>query len=115
MQGRVEANRFNLHSAEAVLPKDARLSGTASLNLRWDGTVEKPNATGSFDLRDLYLLMNPSVGPVALNLHGSIRGPAVRIDSARGTMMNQPFTIKGSVEAHDWKQFNTDIGLTVAR
>jgi autotransporter translocation and assembly factor TamB len=114
IEGKVEARNFDLHSAEAVLPKDARLSGIASLDLRWNGTVKKPNATGSFDLRDLHVLMNPKVGLVDLNLHGSIRGPAVHIDSARGIMMNQPFTISGSIEAEDWKQFNTDIGLTVA-
>ena len=114
IEGKVQANHFDLHSAEAVMPKDAKLSGAASLNLRWKGSMEKPNPEGTFDLSDLHLLLNPRIGPVTLNLHGSIRGPAVHIDSSSGTLLNQPFALRGSVEAKDWKQFTTDIGLTVA-
>lgn len=114
IEGKVRANHYDLHSAEAVLPKDAKLSGNASLDLRWNGTMQKPNPQGSFDLSDLYVLLNPKVGPMTLNLHGSIRGPAVHIDSASGMLLNQPFTLKGSVEARDWKHFRTDIGLSVA-
>ncbi|HEX9007564.1 MAG TPA: translocation/assembly module TamB domain-containing protein, partial [Bacteroidota bacterium] len=112
--GSIETKSLNLRSVQSMIKTNKGLSGTASLALHWDGTVGSPSLHGTLAIDTLHAVPNERVGPVAFSMRGSIDGRTFVVDTASGTLLNRPFSLRGKLTAESLSQFAADIAFRVA-
>jgi autotransporter translocation and assembly factor TamB len=113
VSGRAVADSVMLVFFEPLLPTAMTLSGRASMNIVWQGTVQHPNAQGSIHLRDVNFVPRSGADSITnFNLALVSEDTRFTIDTATGTYNGVPFTVAGMVDIKPWESLITDLTFT---
>ncbi len=116
IRGEIRAQNLDLQAFNPLLEETAILSGTAGMELRWDGTIETPHIRGTITLDDGLLAPSPGTDSIHnVMIRGTLLDSVLVIDSARGIILAEPFAVDGFVMSSEWRRFAARMNIVLER
>ncbi len=112
---RAQGQDLDLGLLQPFLAEDMQISGRASYNLSWNGTLSHPRPVGTLSLRDGTVRTGENVPPIErINMSCSVQDSVLSLDSLSGAIRETPFRLQGKVKARPLKEFALQFNLSLS-
>lgn len=116
LKGSVEGQAFDLRLIQPFLPEGMLLSGFLQYEIKWDGSVGKPQIRGTLRLNDGTVIIGPDQPAIQqINANISIQDSTVVIDDISGIAMENPWRLHGTLSAEQWRKFDLHLNLVMEK
>jgi autotransporter translocation and assembly factor TamB len=115
VRGQASGQALDLRLLEPFLPGEMQVSGYASYDLTWDGTIGHPHPTGTLLLEDGAVQTAQNVPPIEkINLNASIQDSVLNVANLSGEIQGTPFKLQGNLTLSQSRNLDAEMSLSVA-
>jgi autotransporter translocation and assembly factor TamB len=115
IKGQASGRDLDLGLLNSLLEEGMEVGGRGSYELKWDGTLAQPHASGTFTIEGGSVQTSEAAPPIQqITLRSSVQDHALTIDSLSGIIRGTPFSLKGGVASTGWQEFELQTELSVS-
>ncbi len=115
LQGRAKGESFDLSLFNPFIPQGIRVSGHASYDLSWNGTLANPNPVGKLSVSDGSLQPGPEKEAIRqIKVILSVQDSILNVENVSGVIRETPFKFQAQVTASKWKRFELETSLAIS-
>jgi hypothetical protein len=115
VKGQASGRDLDLGLLNSLLGEGTEVGGQGSYELKWDGTLAQPHASGTFTIEGGSVQTSKAAPPIQqITLHSSVQDHTLTIDSLSGIIRGTPFSLRGTVGSTGWQKFDLQTELSVS-
>ena len=115
LQGQAQGQDLDIGFLQPFLAEDMQISGSASYDLSWNGTLSHPRPVGTLSLRDGTVQTGENVPPIErIDMSCSVQDSILSLDSLSGVVRETPFRLQGNVTTRAPEEFAVRLNLSVS-
>jgi autotransporter translocation and assembly factor TamB len=115
VKGQALGRDLDLGLLNSLLGEGVEVGGRGSYELKWDGTLAEPRASGTFAMEDGSVQTSKAAPPIQqITLRSSVQDHVMTIDSLSGIIRGTPFSLRGTVASTGWQEFDLQTELFVS-
>jgi len=114
VNGQLTMQNFDISVLKSFMTGIADISGTVSIGVTWDGTLEQPGLSGDFAVDKGYILMSPDTYPIEnITVGMKIRDTLLTVHHALARIIDNDYLLTGFIVVPDYDHAGLDLSLSV--